>query len=383
MGRFMGGTGVLGVASIVLAAGACSVDERGVTGAGGATGVGGVAGDGSVGGAASGPGSGTGGAQVPAHFETTRGNMIPPGGPGALLPDGRVFILNDTGAQTFDPATGTFTFAGNLITPRWATAAVLADGRVLVAGGEIVVDNHTQPLAETEIYDFARGAFVPGPPMTQPRGSLTATRMHDGRILVVCGDTAEVLDAAATAFTPVGNTTVTYYGHSAVLLADGRVMVAGGNDPRSVGGGQRAEVNLFDPATNTFRETSPLQFGNGTGLVALPDGRALKTGGYFGFEKSDGATTWEPVNESVTSVGPMLEANIGTDGTVLSDGRVLFTFGASSELFDPATNTFSPGPAPAPGPFPSGVLLRDGRVLFTANLVHEPIPATLFVPATP
>jgi len=62
---------------------------------------------------------------------------------------------------------------------------------------------------------------------------------------------------------------------------------------------------------------------------------------------------------------------------------VLFTFGASSELFDPATNTFSPGPAPAPGPFPSGVLLRDGRVLFTANLVHEPIPATLFVPATP
>jgi hypothetical protein len=323
--------------------------------------------------------------------------MIPPGGWGTLLPDGRVFVLNDVGAQIFDPATETFTFAGNLIAPRWATAAVLADGRVLVAGGAVQIDNQFTGIAETEIYDFAHGAFVPGPPLTEPRGSITATRMRDGRILIVGGgrraatgetdrnlfpNTAEVLDAAGTAFTRVGNTTVSYSGHAAVLLADGRVMVAGGSDPRSVGGGQRAEVNLFDPTTNTFRETSHFQFGSGTGLLVLPDGRALKTGGYFGLEWTDGASTWEPVNETVASVGPMLSPRAATAGTVLADGRALFAGGEPSQVFDPVTNTFTPGPD-GMGASGRGVLLHDGRVLFTTTGIQEPSPAQLFVPARP
>jgi hypothetical protein len=113
----------------------------------------------------------------------------------------------------------------------------------------------------------------------------------------------------------------------------------------------------------------------------FPTGARSRRAAIFGFEKSDGAATWEPVNESVTSVGPMLEANIGTDGTVLSDGRVLFTFGASSELFESGDEyVLSPARRRRPA-VPAAVCAaaRPGRVLFTANLVHEPIPATLFV----
>jgi hypothetical protein len=404
--------------SVVLLAGACSADEirageSGGAGGGTTGGANGVAGNGGAGEPAgsggSAPGGGPGGSvgsSVPAHFALTRGNMIPPGGSRALLmPDGRVFVLNGASAQIFDPATETFTFAGNLITPRFrfggGAAEVLADGRVLVAGGTAVIDSQSEDIAETEIYDFAQGAFVPGPSMTEPRGGHTATRMRDGRVLIVGGslpaplgsvdgnlfpNTAEVLDAAGTAFTRVGNTTVNYDQHTAVLLADGRVMVAGGSDPRSVGGGQRGEVNLFDPATDTFRETSHLQFGSGTALVALRDGRALVTGGYFGFEMSDNASVWEPVGEMVTSVGPMLSPRAYGAATVLADGRVLFAFGEPTELFDPVTNAFSPGPAPpivAGGAGFVGALLRDGRVLFTVDGLEQPGPAELFVPATP
>jgi hypothetical protein len=408
MRRGIWGQGLLGVVAVVLLAGGCSVDEAGLRndGGGGAAGGGaggghaGAAGDGAGGGhagaaGASATGGGAGAASVPAHFALTRGNVIPPGGASALLPDGRVFVLNGTSAQIFDPATETFTFAGNLITPRYAAAAVLADGRVLVAGGTVVIDNHAQAITDTEIYDFAQGAFVPGPSLIEPRGYPTATTLRDGRVLIVGGglapvgstdrnlfpNTAEVLDAAGTAFTRAGNTSVSYGIHSAVLLADGRVMVAGGNDPRSVGGGQRGEVNLFDPTTNTFRETSRITFGSGTGLVALPDGRALVTGGYYGAEWTNGAIVWEPVNETSTSVGPMLNPRGASGGTVLADGRVMFV--STPEVFDPATNTFSPGPEPTSGAYGAGVLLHDGRVLFTPSILQEAGPATLFVPATP
>ena len=121
MRRGIWGQGLLGVVAVVLLAGGCSVDEAGLRndGGGGAAGGGaggghaGAAGDGAGGGhagaaGASATGGGAGAASVPAHFALTRGNVIPPGGASALLPDGRVFVLNGTSAQIFDPATETF-----------------------------------------------------------------------------------------------------------------------------------------------------------------------------------------------------------------------------------------------------------------------------------
>ena len=130
--------------------------------------------------------------------------------------------------------------------PLGETATLLADGRVLFAGG---CDT------KAEVYDPATGTFSPTGSLAQVRASATATRLHDGRVLFAGGyncaaagqdgmwASAELYDPTTGTFSPTGSMAAPRSQHTATLLADGRVLIAGGLSGPS-GDGRRDHARL-------------------------------------------------------------------------------------------------------------------------------------------
>jgi hypothetical protein len=259
-------------------------------------------------------------------------------------------------SQTFDPATQKFTRAGDMKVRHLGTGngALLADGRVLLTGGGL------PGIAETEIYDPTARTWTTASPMGTERRLHTVTLLRDGRVLIaggfVCciveGQTAretataaaELFDPATGRFAPTGSMAVPRALHQATLLADGRVLVSGGfGDATSPGtpGPEHAEV--YDPATGTFSAAGALQAGRSLHTaILLTDGRVLAVGGV---------------------------ASPGDRSAV-----------ALTELYEPATNAWSPGPSlQAAFPGATATLLGNGRVLIFGGESASgfPVPSTL------
>ncbi|HEY5436912.1 MAG TPA: kelch repeat-containing protein, partial [Candidatus Limnocylindrales bacterium] len=134
------------------------------------------------------------------------------------------------------------------------TATLLADGRVLVAGGE----NARTDLTTAEIYNPKTGKFSPTGSLTVGRVYHAATRLADGRVLVEGGGSdysggkflasAEVYDPKTGTWTATGSMADQRNLLTATLLADGRVLVAGGFGAQA----PLASAELYDPAAGTF-----------------------------------------------------------------------------------------------------------------------------------
>jgi MBG domain (YGX type)/YDG domain/Galactose oxidase, central domain/Kelch motif len=172
------------------------------------------------------------------------------------LADGRVLIaggensggtLNQT--EIYDPASGSFSVAANMDAARVDhTATLLADGRVLIAGGR----NGGASLATTEIFDPATGSFTSGPSMGVARAGHSATLFANGRVLIAGGDaagSAEIFDLAAGTSTATASMRVARSLHSATLLQDGRVLVVGGRDGN---GNPLTSGEIFDTPASSF-----------------------------------------------------------------------------------------------------------------------------------
>src|SRR3990170_776254 len=124
----------------------------------------------------------------------TTGSMIEArqGHTATLLRDGKVLVAGGrpsegivlASAELYDPSSGTWTATGNMVTPRdGPTATLLPDGRVLVTGG---ADNCCEggELASAELYDPSRGSWTATAGMAEARLFHTATLLLDGRVLV-------------------------------------------------------------------------------------------------------------------------------------------------------------------------------------------------------
>lgn len=171
-----------------------------------------------------------------------------------LLEGGDVLIVDGQQAMTFDPVEGTFAKTGELITPRGGyTLTRLLDGRVLIAGGQELVEPYDL-VSQAEIYDPETTAFTVAGHMNVPRWWHAATRLSDGRVMLVGGtggspsglDSAEIFDPATSEFRLVtSRMTRPRVAGTAITLNDGRVLVFGhypGNGFGSDAGSSTAEV---------------------------------------------------------------------------------------------------------------------------------------------
>ena len=226
-----------------------------------------------------------------------------------------------------------------------------------------------------------RGTFVPTGDMTTERSGHTATLLANGTVLIAGGTrdaTAELYDPSTATFAPTGGTMDARVGHSATLLSDGRVLIAGG------WGLSSAEV--YDPATGTFAATgSMIEDQAGHTATLLPDGRVLIAGGERAAPPWPTAARpelYDPVSGTFSIAGAY--AGTGTlysdaggpiwpTANALPDGRVLIVGENPPEIYDPTTSAFSLtsrmiAPAYQYGiDWHTGTSLKDGTVLITGG----------------
>jgi hypothetical protein len=202
-----------------------------------------------------------------------------------LLLSGRVLIVGGDGAtqnraELYDPSTGTFSPAGNMAGPV-GVATLLASGKVLVTP-----DYFDDRPIESEIYDPSTGTFSPTVNQSGCCES-TATLLMNGSVLITYGlqgpkVSAILYDPASGVFNAAANSTMAYRGgHSATFLSDGNVLLAGGTwGEVAPGTFFFASAEIYDPAKGTFFITGSMQAyrWNHTATL-LNDGRVLMAGG--------------------------------------------------------------------------------------------------------
>lgn len=236
----------------------------------------------------------------------------------------------------------------------------LEDGRLLVVGGcggESCETVHKS----AEIYDPKRRAFAPTGGMSEARSGHAAVRLDDGRVLVIGGWTGSSASGSAElylpeegAFEPGGALSKPRINAQATLLTDGRVLVSGGEV--STGHPTRA-LDLYDPRRSAFSVTEMRESRAFHSATRLRDGRVLIVGGHSGRNAVlRSAEIYDPRTGKTEPTGQLTVPRYKHAAVLLHDDRVLVIAGsgpgpretaryASSEIFDPATGTFSPGPA--------------------------------------
>jgi Galactose oxidase, central domain len=319
-----------------------------------------------------------------------------------LLQNGKVLIAGGYNnsevlatAELFDPTTGTFTPTGIMTTPRFSqTATLLQNGKVLIAGGspslaDLSGGDDTDDLSTAELFDPTTETFTATGSMSNQRSQHAAALLANGKVLLAggaVGNAAELFDPATGLFTAAGNLIVGgRWGCTATLLHDGTVLLAGGRDDENFWAGLPLNnAELFNPTTGTFTATGSMtEFRFDHAAALLNNGQVLLTGGFNGSPVSD-AELFDPTTGSFSRTGSMGTARARHTAALLNDGTVIvaggFSYNApgsfsSAEVFDPTTNQFTPtGPMAAPRFSHTATQLGKGQVLVTGGQSNITIP---------
>jgi hypothetical protein len=354
-----------------------------------------------------------------------------------LLQNGKVLIVggqnnlssgNDTtlaSSEIYDPVSQTFSLSGSLNTPRSShTATLLPNGKVLIAGGEQILDSYGDigGVFTLELYDPTSGTFSVVP------GSLTealspATLLNNGMVLFneslsgfYSGNVGppQLYDPSTgimsnTGYSVTNRVDGTY---TSTLLNDGTVLLAGGEAWYGTAS-QTTNTELFSPATETFAATgslvTPTMYQTATllntGSVLLAAGANL-SGTNGSMVDLNGAELYNPTAKTFATTGSLAIARTSHTATLLNDGTVLVIGGGTqtaptyltgtAELYSPTNQTFTgDGSLQIPRFQHTATLLNDGTVLVvgggggnglsltSAELYAPPLPAPTSVTISP
>ena len=321
-----------------------------------------------------------------------------------LLPSGSVLIAGGTdgggtalaSAEVYHPATNQWTAAHPMAAARFDhTATLLPSGKVLVTGG-LAGPLPFGSLASSELYDPTTDSWSAAAPMIESRARDTATLLPDGRVLVVGGlslvvregglfpsiaTDAEIYDPRANSWSTTAPMGFDRFDQTATLLADGRVLVAGGR-------GDVATFNsteIYDATNDRWVSAAPMGARRyGQVATLLPDGDVLVAGG-IGEELNASAITldtaeiYDPRTNLWVTVASMANVDVTRTATRLGNGMVLVVgMGQSApELYDPARNAWSRTGPSIHGHQDSSTVLSDGRVLLVGGYADKPSSSVL------
>ena len=297
-----------------------------------------------------------------------------------------------------------FVATGSMHTARSdATATLLKNGKVLIAGGGNLADMYKEDVyASAELYDPTSGTFTSTGSMTAARSDATATLLQNGKVLIAggwgCSDprqctnvaegaiahnlaSAELYDPDTGKFTKTGSMATPRTNATATLLPDGRVLLDG----------WAGWAELYDPHAGKFTRTGQEEAISGGSNTAalLPGGKVLVTHTYSDTEAllyhvATGKFTTISLalprgTPSVKVQGVPVPRSGPTAATLLHDGRVLLYDGGYLETYDSATGACADAGFISPGAqwnSPNATVLPDGGVLFEGGSLQGPVTYT-------
>jgi WD40 repeat protein len=193
-------------------------------------------------------------------------------------------------------------------------------------------------------------------------------------------------DRYSNCLSPALKMTVEHAAHTATLLPNGNVLIAGGFLEKGTSEIASASAEIFDPATNTFTPTGNMnEPRNGHTATLLPNGLVLIVGGWNLNGRSATAELYEPETGIFHYTGSLMAPRQGMAATLLENGQVLISGGDSArntpqlvtEIFDPSTQKFSPsGELNAGRMGHSATLLNDSSVLLVGGASGEKVLAS-------
>ena len=320
------------------------------------------------------------------------GSLLAPRAYGDAVPlrDGKILVLDgldgsddvvSSGAEIFDPRTGRAQPVSGRGSRIHSTITTLQDGRILVAGGSDRVGNAWRDEADVEIFDPRTRSWSEAKPLLTSRADHGAALLSDGRVLVAGGhrgvvflDGVEIFDPARNTWTVVARLPKSRSQFSIATLLDGRVLVAGGFED-----GQPSKTSvIYDPRTDIWSDGPELSVERALhATVALPNGDVLLVGGQRAAAGT--AERYDFKRNAFVYAGTLSSPRMLPFAFALRDGRIVaggglprpaqildhFAPTATTEIYDRVANTWVPGPTLLePIAFAGIVVDRDGAWLF-------------------